>query len=52
MNEKKGWNFCMSHLIAEFEIDRFAVAADAVEHPGLDAAPTHGVGTQLTRAPV
>lgn len=41
-----------SHLLTEFYIDRFAVAANTVEHPGLDAAPTHGVRTQLTCTPV
>lgn len=39
-----------AHLLAEFHIHRFAIAADAVEHPGLDAAPAHGV--ELTRAPL
>ena len=40
------------HLLAEFDVHRFAVAPNAVEHPGLDAAAAHGVLTQLTRAPV
>lgn len=41
-----------SHLLTELDVHRLAVAADAVQHPGLDAAATHGVGAELTRAPV
>ncbi len=44
--------FATAHLLAEFNVDWFAIAANAVEHPRLDAAPTHSVGTQLTCAPV
>lgn len=50
--QKKGRELSKSHLLAEFHVHRFAVAANAVEHPGLDAAAAHGVGAQLTRAPL
>lgn len=41
-----------AYLLTELEIDRLSIAADAVQHPGLDAAPAHSVGTQLTGTPV
>lgn len=46
------WRIFQSHLFTEFYIHRFAIAANAVKHPGFDAAATDSVWTQLTRTPV
>lgn len=34
-----------SHLLTELEVDRLAVAAYTIQHPRLDAIPTHSIGT-------
>lgn len=46
------WRTSHTHLSAEAEIHRFAVAADTVQHAGLDATPTHGPVAELAGAPV
>lgn len=41
-----------TYRLTEFHVDRFAVTANAVQHPGLDTAATHSAGAQLTGAPL
>lgn len=41
----------MSDLLAEAQVHRLPVAADAVRQAGLGPVPTQGAGTQLARAP-
>lgn len=49
---KNGGRSLGTDLLTEFHVHRFAVAADAVQHPRLDAAAAHGAGAQLTGAPL
>lgn len=41
----------MSDLLAEAQVHRLPVAADAVRQACLGPVPTQGAGTQLARAP-
>lgn len=41
-----------AHRLAELHVHRFAVTANTVQHPRLDAGAAHSAGAQLTGAPL